>query len=89
LTLIREIAHAGRCALVALHDLALAARFCDRLLLLADGKLVAQGKPEAVLTESHLAAYFRLQAKIQWNADVGGLIVLPLAPSRPVSDTQH
>ncbi len=81
LMLVRNIAQDQRCALVALHDLALAARFCDRLLLLANGQLVAQGRPEEVLTTANLATYFRLRAKIQWDNDAGGLIVLPIAPS--------
>jgi iron complex transport system ATP-binding protein len=40
---------------VVLHDLGLAARFCGRLFLLNDGRLIAAGHPEAVLTDSLLA----------------------------------
>src|SRR5262245_51763495 len=43
-------ADANRAVVVALHDLALAARRCDRILLLADGALAADATPAEVLT---------------------------------------
>jgi len=48
-------AREGRGILVVLHDLGMAARFCDRLLLLKEGALLADGSPTAVLTDSLLA----------------------------------
>lgn len=62
LELLQTLAHAGMGIIVVLHDLALAARFCDRLLLLDHGRLVATGNAEAVLTPAHLAAVYRLDA---------------------------
>ncbi len=51
--------------------------FCDRILMLAGGRLVAQGQPEAVITEDHLETYFHIRAKVRWEPDIGGLVVLP------------
>ncbi len=53
-------AEAGRGAAVAvtLHDLTLAARHCDRLIVLCDGKTAAEGTPDAALTEEILARVF-------------------------------
>jgi iron complex transport system ATP-binding protein len=48
----------GLGVLAAVHDLQLAALFCDRVVLLSGGRIVAQGSPEAVLTESLLLATF-------------------------------
>ena len=48
-------AREGRGVLVVLHDLGMAARFCDRLLLLKDGALLAAGPPATVLTDELLA----------------------------------
>lgn len=50
--------------IAALHDLAIAARYCDRLLLLNEGALVADGAPAEVLTEQNLAQVYRIRADI-------------------------
>jgi iron complex transport system ATP-binding protein len=78
--LVRAVVREGRCALVAIHDLALAARFCNRIIMLSEGAVVASGTPPEVITEAHLARYFRLQAKVHWEPELGGLVVLPRAP---------
>ncbi|WP_426164617.1 ABC transporter ATP-binding protein [Sandarakinorhabdus sp. DWP1-3-1] len=56
--LLRAEATRGAIVLVALHDLDLAMTRCDRLLLVADGALVADGPPAAVLDAGRLAAIF-------------------------------
>lgn len=68
-------ARAGRLVIAALHDLTLAARFCDRVLLLAGGKLIADGPPRAVLSEGPLSAAFRV-TPLTFEAD-GHAYVLP------------
>lgn len=50
--------------LIVLHDLNLAARFCKRLLLLHEGRVVVTGTPETVLTRETLARYYRVEAAI-------------------------
>ena len=57
-SLLRTFVAEGRAALCAIHDLSLAARFCDRLLLLTDGEALAVGSPEDVLTESTVERAF-------------------------------
>jgi iron complex transport system ATP-binding protein len=53
--LLRATAHHGSGVIVVLHDLSLAARFCDRLVLVAHGGITAQGTATDVLTDTHLA----------------------------------
>jgi iron complex transport system ATP-binding protein len=53
--LLRKAARSGTGVVVVLHDLSMAARFCDRLVLIAHGGIVAQGRPTDVLTSAHLA----------------------------------
>ncbi len=53
----------GLGVLIAIHDLSLAARFCDRLILLHDGRIVAEGRPEEVLVPQHVASAFGVQAQ--------------------------
>ncbi len=50
--------------LIILHDLELAARFCDRLLVMHDGALIADGTPADVLTPPLLARAFGVEARI-------------------------
>ena len=80
LMLVRAVVQEGRCALIAIHDLALAARFCDRIVMLSEGAVVALGTPREVITEARLARYFRIQARVSWEPELGGLLVLPRAP---------
>jgi iron complex transport system ATP-binding protein len=78
LELVREFTRSGGAALAAIHDLSLAARFCDRLLLLSEGKIVAAGLPSEVITESNLAHHFALRARVRRDEETGGLIIYPL-----------
>jgi iron complex transport system ATP-binding protein len=60
LHLLREEARRGAAVLVTLHDLTLAARFCDRLIALHAGRAVADGAPATVLAPQGLKAIFGL-----------------------------
>lgn len=51
-------------SVVALHDLNLAAMFCDRIVVLLAGAVVACGTPESVLTEALLREVFRIEAGV-------------------------
>ena len=53
--LLRELASSGHGVLVVTHDLNLASQFADRLVLLASGRVVVEGAPEAVLRDEILA----------------------------------
>ena len=58
LELVRSLVGTDRAVLAAIHDLNLAARFCDRLVLLGDGAVVARGPPETVLAPDRLETVF-------------------------------
>lgn len=58
--LLAATARAGTGVAVVLHDLALAARYCDRLVLLAHGAVLAEGPPADVLTDPLLAEAYRV-----------------------------
>lgn len=59
---LRRRSRDGMGVLVSLHDLGLAARFCDRVLLLHRGRLLADGPPVSVLDARQLAAAFNIEA---------------------------
>ena len=83
LDLLRATVDAGRGALVALHDLSLAARRCDRMIFLAGGKIRADDVPAVVLTPETLAQVFGVRAEVRLDGD-GRPFVLPHEPLRDV-----
>ena len=79
--LVRRLVDDGMTALAAMHDLALAARYCDRLFLLSEGKVVAEGKPWYVLTPQSIEAVFGVKALVYTDPMTGSLAVSVLAPT--------
>jgi iron complex transport system ATP-binding protein len=69
LTIFRALAREGRTVVVVLHDLTLAARFCDRLVLMDRGGIAAEGAPLEVLTAAHLARTYGITADILSHGD--------------------
>jgi iron complex transport system ATP-binding protein len=65
LEILSLVSNLGITCIVALHDLNLAAMFCDRLAVLQEGRVVATGTPEAVLTENLLQTVFGVRAHIE------------------------
>ena len=64
LALFRQEADRGAGVLLTLHDLDLAARAADRILVLADGRIVADGRPADALTADLLQAVYGVRAEI-------------------------
>jgi iron complex transport system ATP-binding protein len=52
----------GTAVIAALHDLTLATRFCDRIVLLSEGKIVADGPSASTLTRENLANAYHVHA---------------------------
>ena len=62
--LLARAAHDGGAVLAIGHDLALAARFADRIVIMDRGRLVADGSPRDVLTVERIGAVFGVEAMI-------------------------
>jgi iron complex transport system ATP-binding protein len=74
---LRSAADRGVLVVVVTHDLGLAARFADSVVVLSDGRLVANGKPAEALSEEILADVFRISA---YRADYRNeAVILPWA----------
>lgn len=63
----------GKTALLVAHDIRLAARFCSRLILLAGGRIVADGAPPEVVTAENLEKAYGLHAAVFINQVTGNL----------------
>ncbi|WP_456237108.1 ABC transporter ATP-binding protein [Arenibaculum pallidiluteum] len=75
MALLRRLARAGTGVVAVLHDLSLAVRWCDRLVLMATGSVVAEGAPSAVLDARNLAEIFGIEAlRTEWE---GQPVVVP------------
>lgn len=77
MALLRAEAGRGATVIAVLHDLTLAARWCDRLLLIDRGRLVANGRPAEVLTADRIGAVYGVSAFIGEAA--GDPLIVPLS----------
>lgn len=64
ISLLRLVSQLEVTSIIALHDLNHAAMFCDRLLVMKAGKIVASGAPEDVLTRELLGDVFSVEAHV-------------------------
>ncbi|RSN67344.1 MULTISPECIES: ABC transporter ATP-binding protein [Actinomadura] len=76
---LRLVRRLGVTAVIALHDLNLAAAYCDRVHVLDGGRTVAAGTPAEVLTADLLAAVYRVDAEVTAHPRTGvpQITVLP------------
>lgn len=70
------IARDGSSVIACLHDLGSAARWCNRLILLDKGAIVADGEPECVLTVERIRSVYNVEAQIIETAH--GIAVHPV-----------
>jgi len=73
---VRRFADHGASVLVILHDLNLAARYCDQLLLLGDGRVQASGSPEQVLQPEALHRVFGIDVLVQRHPERGHPLII-------------
>jgi len=73
--ILRDKANEGSGVLAVLHDLTLAARFMDRLILIDRGKVVAEGRPDQVLSDANLQTVYKISTLQEFTSS--GPLVLP------------
>jgi iron complex transport system ATP-binding protein len=84
LALVRRLARErGLTALVVLHDLTLASQFCDRVALMADGRLLAAGTPGEVFEPATLSAAFGTPLTALSHPTFGTPVIVHAGPERP------
>ena len=69
-----------RTVVMVLHDLNLAIRYTDNLVVMRDGDLIATGKPEEIITSELLKDVFELDATVIEDPVVGGPLIVPNDP---------
>jgi len=78
LCILKSLAKTKHCSvIVAMHDLNLASRFSDRMLMLKQGCIFTVGTPDAVLTEENIESVYGIKARVT-NSVLGRPQVTPL-----------
>jgi iron complex transport system ATP-binding protein len=75
--LVRRLHDAGRTSVLVLHDIAQAARYGDRLVAMHNGRVVAQGKPDEVITVDLIQEVYGLSCTIGRDPVAGTPVIFP------------
>jgi iron complex transport system ATP-binding protein len=79
---LRELARQKKCLVImVIHDLNLASRFSDKMVMLKEGRVFAAGKPGTVLTRENIGFVYGVEAAVT-QSNFGPYVM----PIRPVSD---
>jgi iron complex transport system ATP-binding protein len=70
-----ELTGEKKAVLAAVHNLDIASQYCSRLLLLEEGRIAAEGRPEEVLKSDILDRVYRTETIVSRNASTGSLVV--------------
>jgi len=69
----------GKGVILVSHDLNLAARYCERLILLKEGRIFAEGEVEKVLTPENIRSVYHLNALVKKHPLTGFVYTLPIS----------
>ena len=81
LDLVRQLVDDGLTAVAAFHDLSMAARYCDKLVVMSGGKVIATGLPEDVLTPRLIETVFKVKAAVYQDPVTGSMAVSLIGPA--------
>jgi iron complex transport system ATP-binding protein len=76
----------GTTVVMVLHELNLAARYADRLVVMHRGRIVAEGPPDEVLTERIVGEAFGLTARVVSDPVAGSPLIVPIGRYHPRAD---
>lgn len=89
LGLLRDLNTArGTTIVMVLHDLNLAARYCDRLIALRDGRVAVAGTPDQVVTPAIIREVFDLESHVMPDPVSGAPMVMPIGRHRVLHRTE-
>ncbi|MBC7085167.1 MAG: heme ABC transporter ATP-binding protein [Methanomethylovorans sp.] len=78
LNLVREAADSGLTVIAVIHDLNLAAHYCDSICMLKSGEIVCTGQPETVFTEENIRNTFNIPVEVNTLKSTNSLYIMPL-----------
>jgi iron complex transport system ATP-binding protein len=74
----RLVANEKLAAVVAIHDLNLAFRYCDKIVMMKEGKIFAAGDAHSVLTAESISSVYRVEVEINYNNKIP--YIVPIGP---------
>ncbi|MEW6121743.1 MAG: ABC transporter ATP-binding protein [Pseudomonadota bacterium] len=86
MAILRRLAGEGRLVVAVLHDLALAARCADHIVVLSEGRCAAQGAPAQTLTPALLAQVYGVEGRVE-TCSRGTLQIVVDGPAPPAAKT--
>lgn len=81
LDLVRQLVDDGLTAVAAIHDLNMAARYCDKLVLLSGGRVLAEGPPNEVLGPETIESAFGVKSAVYQDPITGSLAISLIGPA--------
>lgn len=76
------VAERGILIVIVTHDLQLAARYCDRIIVMRDGEIVSMGAAEEVITEEMIRDVFGMKARVEYDEEIDGMSVFLVGRDR-------
>ena len=74
--LMRSLVSSGKTILAAVHDLTLAAQFCDKVALMRGGASLTTGPPEVTLTEENIRTVYGAEVRIMEHPETGKPVIV-------------
>ncbi|AKB85875.1 heme ABC transporter ATP-binding protein [Methanococcoides methylutens] len=87
LSLVKDASRKGMIVIAVIHDLNLAAYYCDKICLIRDGDLISSGTPKEVLTPSNIKTTYNIDVEVINNIITNSLYVIPLLEPLPRHET--
>lgn len=88
LDLVRQLVDDGLTAVAAFHDLSMAARYCDKLVVMSGGKVIATGPPEKVLNPELIETVFKVKAAVYKDPVTGSATISLIGPANGASKSR-
>jgi iron complex transport system ATP-binding protein len=80
LDLLAMLREAGRTVVAILHDLNQAARYADELVMMCDGRIVAQGETAQIFIDRNIEKVFGIHSRMLRDAETGDVFCIPSSP---------
>ena len=82
MSVLRTLADDGKTVIVSLHELDLASKYCEKVVVLSRGKVVAEGKPRDVITAALLKDVYGVDARVKWDEEFDYPLIVPKTSAR-------